>query len=91
MLTCSNQSAGLPISSRSSADDLAVVLLAVGADEVGLAEPALLDDRDDGVVVVVDVDPVADVGAGAVELGLHALEDPVIWRGMNFSTCWRGP
>ena len=54
---------------------VAVVLLAVGADEVGLAEPALLDDRDDGVVVVVDVDPVAHVGAGAVELGLDAVED----------------
>ena len=53
----------------------AVVLLAVGADEVGLAEPALLEDRDDGVVVVVDVDPVADVGAGAVQLGLDALQD----------------
>ena len=56
-------------------DDLEVVLLAVGADEVGLAEPALLEDRDDGVVVVVDVDPVAHVEARAVELGLGALED----------------
>ena len=51
--------------------DGAVVDLAVGADEVGLADLAAVDDGPHGVVVVVDVDPVPDVAAVAVELGSH--------------------
>ena len=45
-----------------------VALLAVGADQVGLADRAAVDDRPYRVVVVVDVDPVAHVRARAVEL-----------------------
>src|SRR5450759_963301 len=56
-------------------DHLAVVLLAVGADQVRLADLALVDDRPDGGVVVLDVDPVADVQPLAVELGADAVDD----------------
>ena len=52
-----------------------VVLLAVGADEVGLPHAALGEDVPDGRGVVLGVDPVADVLAAAVELGAHAVDD----------------
>ena len=52
-----------------------VVLLAVGADEVGLPRAALGEDVPDGPGVVLGVDPVADVLAAAVELGAHAVDD----------------
>lgn len=50
-------------------EDGAVVGFTVGSDEVGLADAAAVDDGPDGAVVVVDVDPVAHVLPGAVELG----------------------
>ena len=53
---------------------LPVVALPVGPDQVGLADPALLGDQQHRGGVVVGVDPVADVGAGAVELGPAAVE-----------------
>ena len=56
-------------------DDVLVVLLAVGADQIGLADLALLEDRQDGRRVVVGVDPVAHVLALAVELGPDAADD----------------
>ena len=52
-----------------------VVLLAVGADEVGLPHPALGEDVPDGRGVVLGVDPVAHVLAAAVELGADAVDD----------------
>ena len=52
-----------------------VVLLAVGADEVGLPHAALGEDVPDGRGVVLGVDPVADVLALAVELGADAVDD----------------
>lgn len=52
-----------------------VVPLAVGADEVGLPQPALREDVPDGRGVVLGVDPVADVLAAAVELGADAVDD----------------
>ena len=52
-----------------------VVLLAVGADEVGLPRAALGEDVPDGRGVVLGVDPVADVLAAAVELGANAVDD----------------
>ena len=52
-----------------------VVLLAVGADEVGLPHAALREDVPDGRGVVLGVDPVADVLAAAVELRLDAVDD----------------
>ena len=52
-----------------------VVLLAVGADEVGLPRAAAGQDVPDGRGVVLGVDPVADVLAAAVELGAHAVDD----------------
>ena len=52
-----------------------VVLLPVGADEVGLPCAALGEDVPDGRGVVLGVDPVADVLAAAVELGAHAVDD----------------
>ena len=67
-------------------------VLAVGADQVGLADPAAGQDRPHRRGVVVDVDPVADVdarrrtpAAGRRRCTL------VIWRGMNFSMCCHGP
>ena len=54
---------------------LEVVLLAVGPDEVGLADAALLYDLPDGGVVVPHVDPVADLLAGAVDAGAHAVDE----------------
>ena len=52
-----------------------VVLLAVGADEVGLPHAALGEDVPDGRGVVLGVDPVADVLAAAVELGADPVDD----------------
>lgn len=57
------------------AQDRDVVLLAVGADEVGLPHLALREDVPDGRGVVLGVDPVADVLAAAVELGTDAVDD----------------
>lgn len=57
------------------AQDRDVVLLAVGADEVGLPRAALGEDVPDGAGVVLGVDPVADVLAAAVELGLDPVDD----------------
>ena len=57
------------------AQDRDVVLLAVGADEVGLPHAALREDVPDGRGVVLGVDPVADVLAAAVELRAHAVDD----------------
>ena len=57
------------------AQDRDVVLLAIGADEVGLPHAALGEDVPDGRGVVLCVDPVADVLAAAVELGAHAVDD----------------
>lgn len=57
------------------AQDGDVVLLAVGADEVGLPHSALGEDVPDGRGVVLGVDPVADVLALTVELGAHAVDD----------------
>ena len=52
-----------------------VVLLPVGADEVGLPHAALGEDVPDGAGVVLGVDPVADVLAAAVELGADSVDD----------------
>ena len=52
-----------------------VVLLAVGADEVGLPRAALGKDVPDGAGVVLGVDPVADVLAPPVELGADTVDD----------------
>ena len=52
-----------------------VVLLPVGADEVGLPHAALGQDVPHGAGVVLGVDPVADVLALAVELGADAVDD----------------
>src|SRR5208283_4987342 len=51
-----------------------VVALTFGADEVGPADLPFFEDPPHRVVVVVDVDPVADVGAAAVQLGPPAGE-----------------
>ena len=52
-----------------------VVQLAVGADEVGLADAALREDCPHGGAVVLGVDPVADVAPVAVELGAPAVDE----------------
>ena len=52
-----------------------VVLLAVGSDEVGLADAALGEDVPHGARVILGVDPVADVLAVAIEFGADATED----------------
>ena len=57
------------------AQDRDVVLLAVGADEIGLAHAALREDGPHGARMVLGVDPVAHVLALAVELGAHAVDD----------------
>lgn len=56
------------------AQDGDVVLLPVGADEVGLPHAALGEDVPDGRGVVLGVDPVADVLALSVELGADAVD-----------------
>ena len=65
----------LPHRFQDHAQDRDVVLLAVGADEVGLPRAALGEDVPDGRGVVLGVDPVADVLALAVELGADAVDD----------------
>ena len=65
----------LPHRLQDHAQDRDVVLLPVGADEVGLPRAALGEDVPDGRGVVLGVDPVADVLAAAVELGAHAVDD----------------
>ena len=57
------------------AQDLDVASLPVGGDEVGLARAALGEDVPDRARVVLGVYPVADVLAGAVELGAHAVDN----------------
>ena len=52
-----------------------VVLLPVGADEVGLPHAAAGQDGPDGGTVVLGVDPVTDVLALSVELRPHAVDD----------------
>ena len=52
-----------------------VAALAVRTDEVGLPHLATSQDGPDGTGVVLDVDPVADVAPGAVELGPHVIND----------------
>ena len=51
-----------------------VVLLAVGADEVGLPHPTLREDVPDGAGMVLGMNPVADVLAAAIELGADAVD-----------------
>ena len=65
----------LPHRLEDHAQDGDVVLLPIGADEVGLPHAALGQDVPDGRGVVLGVDPVADVLAAAVELGAHAVDD----------------
>ena len=65
----------LPHRLEDHAQDRDVVLLPVGADEVGLPRAALGEDVPDGRGVVLGVDPVAHVLAAAVELGAHAVDD----------------
>ena len=57
------------------AQDGDVVQLAVGADEVGLADAALGEDAPHGGAVVLGVDPVAHVATIAIELGTGAIDD----------------
>ena len=57
-------------------DHRLVVHFAVGTDQVGLADRAVVDDAQHRGVVVVDVDPVAHVLAGAVQLGPDAVDQP---------------
>ena len=64
----------LPHRLEDHAQHVDVVPLAVGADEVGLAHPALREDGPDRRAVVLGVDPVAHVLARAVELGAHAVD-----------------
>lgn len=65
----------LPHRLEDHAQDRDVVLLAVGADEVGLPHLALRENVPDGAGVVLGVDPVADVLALSVELGADAVDN----------------
>src|SRR6202000_3139576 len=49
---------GVTVDREEELQHLPVAALAVGPDQVGLAEPAAVDDRPDGGVVVVDMNPV---------------------------------
>ena len=66
---------GLAHGTQNLTQDVDVVLLAVGTDEVGLADATTREDGPDGRGVVLGVDPVADVLAVAVELGADAAEN----------------
>ena len=65
----------LPHGLEDHAQDGDVILLPIGADEVGLPHAALREDVPDGAGVVLGVDPVADVLATPVELGADAVDD----------------
>lgn len=56
------------------AKDGDVVLLAIGTDQVGLADAATGQDGPDGRAVVLGVDPVAHVQAVAIELRAHPVD-----------------
>ena len=56
------------------ANDRQVAALAVGANQVGLAHAAVLQDRPHRRAVVLDADPVADVEAVAVEHGAPPID-----------------
>ena len=68
-----------PVQMRADgADDLQVGALVVAADVVALADPALLQHQPQGAGMVLDIEPVADVVAGAVDrqrLARQTLED----------------
>ena len=66
---------GLPHRLEDGAQNVDVGPLAVGADEVGLPYPSAGQDLPHRRGVVVDVDPVADVPAVAVELGADAAQN----------------
>ena len=57
------------------AQDGEVVALAVGADQVGLADAAAGEDAPEGGAVVLGVDPVADVAPVAVEPGAYPVDE----------------
>jgi hypothetical protein len=56
-------------------DHFVVDMVIVGADDVGVAQPAFVEDQVYCRVVVVDVYPVANLLAGAVEFRLNAAQD----------------
>ena len=57
-------------------DDLLVVdVVVVGTNDVGVANLAFFENEMDGFVVVVDMDPVTNLLAGAVKLRSDAAED----------------
>ena len=64
-----------PHGRKDHAQDGDVVLLPIGADEVGLPHAALGEDVPHRGAVVLGVDPVADVLALPVELGADAVDD----------------
>ena len=56
-------------------DHFVVDMVIVGADDVGVAQPAFVEDQVYCRVVVVDVYPVANLLAGAIEFWFNAAQD----------------
>ena len=67
--------------------DIDVAPLALGADWVGFADFAFLQDRPHRARMVVDVYPAANVEPVAVKLRPVSCEDVGDLTGMNFTTC----
>ena len=50
-------------------------MVVVGADDVGFAQFAFFQDEVNGRVVIINVNPVADLFAGAVQVGLDIAQN----------------
>ncbi len=72
-------------------DDLEILQFGIGADVVDFAGGAFQQDGEDGAAMIVDVDPIADVQAVAVDREGSSASARVIMRGMSFSGNWNGP
>ena len=72
-------------------DDLDVLALLAAADVVGLARRALAQHELDPGAVILDVEPVADLAAVAVDRQRLALERVRDNSGISFSGYWFGP
>src|SRR5680860_754159 len=66
---------GAPELGEDVPDDLEVVALAVGADEIGVADRSALEDGQHGAAVVLDVNPVAHVGPESIHAGAHVVDE----------------
>ena len=67
--------AGLSEQLQDRLNDLLVVPLAIGTNQIGLADLAFLSDQQHRGAVIINMDPVADVQSGPIELRSAAVQD----------------